>query len=67
MSNLLDLPPEFALDLSLGSDLSSFGEFLIHGLTLHGKPFRTAITPQRRSDQSLGRFARVLQVAAAMR
>lgn len=47
MSNLLDLPPEFALDLSLGSDLSSFGEFLIHGLTLHGKPFRPSDWSER--------------------
>lgn len=47
MSNLLDLPPEFALDLSLGSDPSTFGEFLIHGLTLHGKPFRPSDWSER--------------------
>jgi hypothetical protein len=47
MSNLLDLPPELALDLSHGSDLSSFGEFLIHGLTVHGKPFRPSDWSER--------------------
>lgn len=47
MSNLLDLPPELALDLSHGSDLSSSGEFLIHGLTVHGKPFRPSDWSER--------------------
>jgi hypothetical protein len=47
MSNLLDLPPELALDLSHGSDLSLFGEFLIHGLTVHGKRFRPSDWSER--------------------
>jgi hypothetical protein len=47
MSNLLDLPPECALDLSLGSDPAAFGEFLIHGFTIHGKPFRPSDWSER--------------------
>ena len=47
MSNLLDLPPHIAADLLNGSDLSSIGEFLIHGVTAHGKPFRPSDWSER--------------------
>ena len=47
MSNLLDLPPHIAADLLNGSDLSSIGEFLIHGVTVHGKPFRPSDWSER--------------------
>lgn len=48
MSNLLDLPPEFVVDLSsTGSDLMLPAEFLIHGVTVHGKPFRPSDWSER--------------------
>jgi hypothetical protein len=40
MSNLLDLPPRIAGEVSNLSDLPVSDEFLIHGVTLEGKPFR---------------------------
>lgn len=47
MSNLLDLPSEFVVDLSAGSDLMLPAEFLIHGVTVHGKTFRPSDWSER--------------------
>jgi hypothetical protein len=51
MSNLLDLPASLLTDVppvpSSWSDLPARGEFLIHGLTAHGKPFRPSDWSER--------------------
>ena len=47
MSNLLDLPPRIAGEVSNLSDPRVSDEFLIHGVTLEGKPFRPSDWSER--------------------
>jgi hypothetical protein len=47
MSNLLDLPVSSLAEASNWSDPSLQGEFLIHGVTLQGKPFRPSDWSER--------------------
>lgn len=47
MSNLLDLPAPVLVEIAALSDLPLEGEFLIHGVTAHGKPFRPSDWSER--------------------
>lgn len=47
MSNLLDLPTPILVEVQIWSDLVSGGEFLIHGVTALGKPFRPSDWSER--------------------
>ncbi|HTT10591.1 MAG TPA: DUF3579 domain-containing protein [Burkholderiaceae bacterium] len=47
MSNLLDLPVSVVAEIWKVSDLPRLGEFLIHGVTRHGKLFRPSDWSER--------------------
>src|SRR5882724_1411236 len=47
MSNLSDLPAQIMAEASNWSDPPGIGEFLIHGVTVQGRPFRPSDWSER--------------------